>query len=69
MKVTPNSPFDASFGLCVLPVRGVTTECLTSRVNCPARLRRAEFFNDDFNIQFDRMIQPEQSAISLYYRL
>jgi len=50
MKVTPSSPFATSRGLWVSPVRGVTTECRTRRVNCLARLRKARFFNEDFNI-------------------
>src|SRR5258708_36915441 len=57
MKVTPSSPFETSRGLWVLPVRGVTTECRTRRVNSPARLRRARFFNEDFNIGSTSMIR------------
>ena len=33
MKVTPSSPFETSFALWVSPVRGVTAECRTRRVN------------------------------------
>ena len=58
MKVTPSSPFDTSCGLWVFPVRGVTTECRTRRVNWLARLRRAGFFNEDFNILSTSMIRP-----------
>ena len=58
MKVTPSSPFETSCGLCVFPVRGVTTECRTRRVKSPARLRRAGFFNEDFNIGSTDMIRP-----------
>jgi hypothetical protein len=36
-----------------VPVRGVTAECRTRRVNSPARLRSAGFFSEDFNISFD----------------
>jgi len=56
MKVTPSSPFETRRGLWVSPVRGVTTECRTSRVNWLARLRSAGFFNDDFNIGSQQLI-------------
>ena len=65
MKVTPSPPFETSCGLWVLPVRGVTTECRTRRVKSPARLRRAGFFNEDFNIYSTSMIRAisfDQSA-------
>ena len=44
------APFETSFGLWVWPVRGVTAERRTSRVNSPARLLNAGFFSEDFNI-------------------
>jgi len=47
-----------------VPVRGVTAECRTRRVNCPARLRSAGFFNEDFNILSTRIPGPRQSGLS-----
>jgi len=69
IKVTPSSPFEMSFGLWVSPVRGVTTECRTRRVNWPARLRRAGFFNEDFNIPSTSMRLLRGDAVWLHYRL
>ncbi len=76
MKVTPSSPFETSFGLWVSPVRGVTAECRTRRVNWPARLRSASFFNEDFNINSTRNFlqvrgQADPRATTLWgdYRL
>src|SRR5437899_11087106 len=72
MKVTPSSPFETSCGLWVLPVRGVTTEWRTRRVKSPARLRRAGFFNEDFNIGLDQydssnMIRPVRGKRGLLH--
>ena len=58
MKVTPSSPFETSRGWWVSPVRGVTTECRTRRVNWLARLRKARFFNEAFNILSTSTIRP-----------
>jgi hypothetical protein len=58
MKVTPSSPSATSVGLCVWPVRGVTAECRTSRVNWPARLRKAEFLKDDFIMRSTALNPP-----------
>src|ERR1700722_8603635 len=61
INVTPSSPLAASFGLCVSPVRGVTAEWRTRRVNCPARFRSAGFFNEDFKVIL--------IALPIHYRL
>ena len=65
MKVTPSSPFETSFGLWVLPVRGVTAECRTRRVNWLARLRNAELFNEDLNIASTSTIRVRGNAVCL----
>jgi hypothetical protein len=72
MKVTPSWPFVASFGLCAVPVRGVTAEWRTSRVNSPARFRSAGFFKDDFKDGFDifsPLFKQYESSFSLRARL